>query len=254
MRRWVFLLGSVVFVALMWWLQGQADRIRYVIPANQDILYATTFNDGAFAADWTTEERRGYVSTITEDRLRLTIEQAVFMLPSRPDALRTTNRFSFRDFDYRVTTTALEGPENNSFGVIFRQASPTTYYIFYISSDGYYSVWRETPAGRIALSAWIPSEAINQGTDNITNTVRVLANGDTFRFFVNGTPLMVCVPDDPNGESTYVEADEACIAGQMQPTLTDAIIPTGKLGVIVNPFASGQLAVAFDNVVVRPPE
>ncbi len=255
MRRYSLLVIAVVLLGVVWGVRRNPEALAFVVPANGDVLYATTFTDGTLLMDWSTEDRRGYVSELIDERLQLTIQEAVFLAPGRPDALRATMRYPLRDFDYRVETTVLEGPLNNSFGVVFRQLDPQTYYIFYISSDGYYSVWREAPAGRIALSTWIPTDAVNQGTDSVTNQLRVVAEGDEFAFFVNDTSLPLCVPDDPEGESTYVESTSTCVEGSMQPTLTDATIPHGKIGVIVNPFASGQLSVAFDNpVVLSPPE
>jgi len=254
MRRLWFLLLSILFLGGIWWLRGNTEVLRFTVPQNRDVLYATTFTDGRFIEDWSTEDRRGYVSGIEDDQLQLMIEEAVFLAPTDPNALRATLQYNFGDFDYRVKTEVLESPLNNSFGVIFRQADPFTYYIFYISSDGYYSVWRETPAGRIALSTWIPSDVIAQGTDGVENTVRVVGEGNTFQFYVNGEAMMLCVPTDPDGESTYVEATEECVEGQMQPTLTDDTIAEGRLGVIINPFSSGQISVGFDNPVVLRPQ
>lgn len=253
MWRYSLLVVAAALLGGFWWLRGNTAALAFVVPANRDVLYATTFTDGLFLADWSTEDRRGYVSELVGDRLQLTIQEAVFLAPGPPNALRATLRYPLRDFDYRVEATVLEGPLNNSFGVVFRQLDPQTYYIFYISSDGYYSVWRETPAGRIALSNWIPTAAVNQGTDGVVNRLRVVAQGDEFVFFVNDVPLPLCVPDAPGGESTYVEATGTCEGGAMRPTLTDGTIAQGKVGVIVNPFASGQLSVAFDNPVVLAP-
>jgi hypothetical protein len=254
MRRWIFLLFSILLLVLTWWLRGNTDRFVFVVPSNREVLYASSFTDGRFAEDWSLEDRRGYLSGIVEDRIQLTIEDAVFLTPSGPDALRTMNRFSFGDFDYRVQTTALEGPDNNSFGVIFRQTDPATYYIFYISSDGYYSVWRELPTGYIALSNWIPTDVIRQGTDGAVNDIRVVAQGGTFQFYINDMLVQVCVPNNPDGESTYVESRSECVDGTMQDTLVDNTIANGQLGIIVSPFASGQLTIAFDNALVLSPE
>ncbi|MEO0565849.1 MAG: hypothetical protein AAF125_27315, partial [Chloroflexota bacterium] len=213
MRRFTLWIIALLCLGAVMMLRRNAEALQFVVPTNRDLLYATTFSDGQFTTDWSTEDRRGYVSDISNGQLQLTIEEAVFLAERSPNAIRATNRYRFGDFDYRVRTTALEGPENNSFGIVFRQVSPDTYYIFYISSDGYYSIWRETPAGRIALSAWIPTDVINQGTDNITNDIRVVGTGNTFSFYANGEQLRVCVPDDPSGESTYVESTEECVGG-----------------------------------------
>lgn len=249
MRRLLYPIVSLLLLAVVLWLRGQADRMRFVVPNNAaDVLYASTF---ANAADWEQQDRRGYVIDRAQERLTLTIEEVVFMAEDTPDSLRSTLPYLFENFDYRVETSALEGPLDNSFGVVFRQADDETHYYFLISSDGYYSVWRKV-AGfpPQELSAWIPSDAIVQGVDGETNTLRVVGQGDEFRFFVNGEPLLLCIPNNPDGLSTYSGGE--CVGGEMRDTLVDDTIPDGKLGVIVNPLAPGQLSVAFDDALVLP--
>jgi hypothetical protein len=249
MRRAGFLLVALVLVGLAWWSRGQTDAVRFIVPANP-IQYATTFDGGKFAEDWSVEERRGYVVAADNDQLTLTIQEAVFMAGAA-SSLRATNRYLFRDFDLQVTTIAESGPLNNSFGVVFRQLDPQTYYTFYISSDGYYSVWYESAEASTRLSDWIASDVIQQGVDGARNTIRVIADGDTFSFLVNGQQLDLCIPDDPAGQSTMAAGE--CVDGSLQPTLTDTRLPYGQIGLILAPIASGEQAIAFDNVVVRSP-
>ncbi len=248
MRRVMFLLGSVVLLGVVWWLRGSTDALRFVVPGNAPVLYATTFGNGALLEDWSQQDRRGYITDISDEALSLTIEEVVFIAEANPEALRATNRYLFQDFDYRVQATANEGPVDNSFGVVFRQLDEETYYLFLISSDGFYSVWRQLPGVPLReLSTWIESDAIAQGI-GAANAVRVTAQGADFQFYVNGEQLPVCIPDNPDGTSTFTGGE--CIDGAMLTTLTDDNIPYGKLGVIVSPFAPGQLTVTFDNVVV----
>jgi hypothetical protein len=103
------------------------------------------------------------------------------------------------------------------------------------------------------LSAWIPSPLVVQGVD-VTNTIRVVAVGDQFRFYVNGQPVQLCVPNDPNGVSTYNERQGGCIEGQMVDALTDTSISNGRLGVVIQTFDESGVIVDFDNVLVAGPE
>lgn len=249
MRRFLYPLISVVLLLAVIWLRGQTDRMRFIVPNNAaDVLYASTF---ANADDWELQDRRGYVSDTAGERLQLTIEEVVFMASNTPDSLRSTLPYLFTDFDFTVQASALAGPLDNSFGVVFRQLDENTHYYFLISSDGYYSVWRKV--GEFVprrLSAWMPSDVVVQGVDGQTNTVRVVGQGDEFRFYVNGEQMPVCVPNNPDGESTYSGGE--CVDGNIRDTLIDNTIPYGKLGVIVNPTTSGQLTIAFDNALVLP--
>ncbi|MEM6529660.1 MAG: hypothetical protein AAF653_15280 [Chloroflexota bacterium] len=244
MRRYLLLILSIVFLLFVLLLRSNEDGLRYVVPNRPAaVLYATTFDDGMFGADWSQQDRTGGTVEVADDALSLTFAEVV----PRRERLRSTTTYLFSDFDYSVDAAATAGPLNNSYGVVFRQFDEQTYYLFMVSSDGFYSVWRELPQGFIALSTWIPSEAINQGVDGETNRLRVTAQGDTFRFYVNNEPLLLCIPDDPDGESTYTTE---CIGGTMQETLTDDNIPVGGLGVAIETIIDGGMAAQFDNAVV----
>lgn len=244
MRRAWFLLLSLLILGVTLGLRQIEDTLGFIVPSNRAVLYATTFDAATYGDDWSVQDRRGGVTTIADGVLTLTFDSNT----QRRELLRSVNVYPYGDFDLRVTASATAGPLDNSYGVVFRQLDESTYYLFYISSDGYYSVWRETPNGRIALSTWIPSDAIVQGADGSTeNRLRVMAQGDTFRFEVNDTPLQLCIPNNPDGESTYTVE---CVDGTMQDTLTDDTIPYGQLGVAVETLRDGELAAQFDDVVV----
>jgi hypothetical protein len=101
------------------------------------------------------------------------------------------------------------------------------------------------------LSNWIPSPAINQDV-GVTNFLRVVAAGNHFRFYINGQLVQLCVPDDPNGVSTYNELNGGCL-GTMVDTLEDATIPNGQLGVVIQTLDEPGVIVDFDNVMVVGP-
>lgn len=246
MRQLIVFVGSVLVLLLVVWLRRSADNFRFVVPPRAgDVLYATTFDGGILSEDWSIEVRRGGAIEIADGALHLQFDEIV---PGE-NLLRSNNQYLFGDFDMRVTSAATGGTMNNSFGVIFRQIDPQTYYLFYISSDGWYSVWRETPDERFALSNWIPSDAIVQGVTGERNVLRVVAEGDTFRFFVNDEHLLLCVPDDRGGQSTYTNE---CVGGTMQDSLTDTTIPYGQVGVAIETIVDGGMAVTFDDVVLVP--
>ena len=248
MRRWLFLFISIIFLAVTLFLRRNIESIQFVIsPKADDVLYATTFNDGKYADDWSIQDRRGATIEATDDLLRLSFAE----FTQQRELLRASPPFLFSDFDLRVDAAAVGGELNNSYGVIFRQIDDGTFYAFYISSDGWYSIWRVTGSSPFALSAWIPSDAINQGTNGEQNQIRVLAEADTFQFFVNDQLLMLCIPDNPGGESTYTSE---CVDGTMQDTLTDDTIPVGRVGVIIETIVPGEISVEFDNFVLLPPE
>ncbi len=161
----------------------------------------------------------------------------------------------FADFDFSIQATAVGGPLNNGFGVIVRlqnqgnrSTADDSYYLFLISSDGYYQVRRVLNGSEKVLSTWIESSVI-QTNLGVTNTLRVVARGSQFQFFVNGQAVAFCVPNNPENESTYYL--DTCVDGQMLTTLVDDSISSGQLGAVIVTLGEPQaVTVEFDNVVV----
>lgn len=242
MRRLFFLLILAALLAGVIALNRVVTQLNYIVPPDEGaLLYAAGFD--SFDDEWEQYTGRGLDAQIADGVLRVQVddvESSVFV-PARPH---------FADFELTVDTVALDGPENNSYGVIFRAQDTTTYYYFLISSDGYYQVQRVIDGVSVLLSNWIPSDAINVGIGE-PNRVRVVGAEDRFRFYVNDTPLELCIPDDPDATSTFVGG--ACIDGTMTPELTDAEIRTGQLGVTVRTLNEPGVVVAFDDFVVMGP-
>jgi hypothetical protein len=246
--------------------------------APEAILYATSF-DGS-APEWQTYEGR-LSSTLADGALTLALNQEG----------RTTYalvRGTYADFDLTVTAVTVTEPIDNGFGVVFRllQREQTCnmplivlcgmaelplfnvalpllfrsetnrtdgYYMFLISSDGYYSVWKSNANDQAQrVSTWIAHEGIVQGVGG-QNRLRVVAQGAKMRFYVNDQPLLLCLPNDPNGISTY--AGGTCIDGQMVDELIDDDFAFGSLGVVAQATANGGagVTIAFEDVVVRMP-
>ncbi|MFQ3648080.1 MAG: hypothetical protein SNJ54_05900 [Anaerolineae bacterium] len=245
------------------------------------VIYAAGF-DG-FEDEWQQYEGR-LSARIADGALRLSVDDA-------PATIYSLTRPNFRDFDLRVQATTTAGPIDNAFGVIFRLDAASNacdmplvilcdlaqvpllsvplrllfrssssgaegYYMFLISADGYYSVWQaasvsgSTQARRV--SAWIASDLINQGL-NATNELRVLAVGDTFRFFINGEPVSLCLPDDPNAQSTYSAGQ--CIGGQMADAWVNGDFAVGQIGLVAQSTLSGGsgVVVEFDKLRIISP-
>ncbi len=87
---------------------------------------------------------------------------------------------------------------------------------------------------------------------NAINQLRVVARGDSFRFYINDTPVQLCIPDDPNAISTY--SGDTCIGGAMLDALTDSAIPNGQIGVTAQATSDAGVVAAFDNLLVYAPE
>ncbi|MFN8451713.1 MAG: hypothetical protein U0521_24755 [Anaerolineae bacterium] len=258
MRRLLVLIILVVlFVVLFFFTRSAASWKHAVVTGDAGaLLYVASFDGGAadgFNADW--EQYAGRLSA------QLDAGQLQIAVGDISTGAYSVAAPHFGDFDLRVDARAVDGPVDNGYGVVFRlQNKDNTlveddnYYLFLVSSDGYYQVSRSVDGNVKILSDWIAAPQINQGMDAV-NHLRVVAQGDQFRFFVNDQPLQVCIPDDPDAQSTLNPLTGDCMDGAMLDTLTDATIPNGQIGVVAQATPSGGEGVvaAFDNLFVYAP-
>ena len=129
----------------------------------------------------------------------------------------------FSDFVLDVETTVEGGPADNAYGVVLRQQnSGNEFYRFKISSDGYFGfdlcesgVWKD-------IVPWTKSDVINAGKGS--NQIRVVCQGSTFSYEVNGVKLGEC---------------------------TDNTLASGMVGFIVEALSQGGVEVAFGNFTIR---
>lgn len=259
-KLWIALAVLLPLFAIGFYVSGiisqQAPTWRYTLSGTAGtLLYATAFDD-TFADEW--EQAQGRESAELIDgalRVSIGVDGDGVFAPALPD---------FTDFDVSVDALPLEGPIDNGFGVLFRLQDPANYYALFISSDGYYKIERVVNGIARDISTWIPSDAlrvVDDANGSFTvdadeaqpNTLRVVARGDTFRFYVNGTPLELCIPNESDGKSTYVAG--ACVEGTMRAELTDASHASGRiaLGAVTTATGGAGVVVAFDNLLVYAP-
>lgn len=235
-------IGILVFLGILIWminqLYGMVLDWRYVLTGTEgSVIYVAAF-DG-FGDEWQQYQGRRTAEVI-DNALELRGDDGTFYSVAQP---------TFADFDIQMDVQALENPNDNGYGVVFRLQDPQNLYFFFISSDGYYRVSRVVNNTEKRLSTWIPSEHIKQGL-NTVNRIRVVGLGNLFQFFINDQPVPLCIPDSPDGESTY--SGGQCF-GTMTQTLLDDTFSSGQLGVVIQ--ATGDdMRVRFDNVVVYQPE
>ncbi len=139
-----------------------------------------------------------------------------------PDPTMTLNSYyeqrSFSDFKIQVTVTAYTNANPNAdvvyaYGLILR-ADPTTpgnKYVFFVSPAGTYDFERHDVNGfynngwtDLLTVPWASSPAIKTG-EGATNTLAVLARGNTFTLFINGQQVATVVdPNSPPLESGWI--------------------------------------------------
>jgi hypothetical protein len=243
-RFFVLILLPVLVLVAVIALGRAASGWHYVESAPPgDVMLVAAF-DG-LPEDWEGYDDGQLAASVDGGVLRLTVNA----FQSLPYSLA---RPYFADFDLRVTARSVEGPLNNGFGVMFRMLDNDNFFMFQTSSDGYYRLVRSVDGVQKELSVWILSPIVNQGLDAV-NDLRVIAQGNRFRFEVNGQSALLCIPDDPNAQSTYNDLSGECIGGQMLDTLIDDHLPAGRIGVVAQSFDEAGVVVEFDNVVVTAP-
>lgn len=281
MRRIIIFVILIILLLATFRLSRLARDWHYVVPSNaRTVLYATSFEDAAEM--WQQDERSDFSHVIRDEAMYISIER-------NAQRIQSLAQPHFGDFDLRLTARTVSGSfsqENtNAFGVIFRQYDRSgefqsdlltplverglqtltgplglipeqdgnNYYMFLISGDGWYQVLRVQDGQKKVLSAWNPSEAINQGIGAV-NTLRITGHGETFGFYVNGQRLELCIPNDPEATSTINPLDGSCMEGQWQDTLIEPTHRTGRIGVVVDARAGeDSVVVAFDDVVITAP-
>ena len=250
MRRFLLLIVPLALFGLAYLLNRATANWHYILPVEAGkVAYVATFD--SFSEDWSLSQGRLNSEILASGLLRVEVGE----VDSLPFAQASPH---FGDFDVRVDTNVVDGPENNGFGLIFRlQTRDNTapgdddFYLFEISSDGYYRVLRSLSGVQKELSTWVPSEHIHTGLGK-QNVLGLLANGDTFQFFVNNVLLSLCIPDDPEGISTFPATGE-CVGGKMLDTLVDNTIATGQIGLAAQSFDVEGVVVDFDNLVIYGP-
>lgn len=244
MRRILPIILLVLVLLGFVFLSRALANWHYVIPSESNsLLYIATF-DG-FNEDWA--QYAGRLSSQVENgALRLNVDEPV----AGPYSVASPY---FADFDVQVQAYVADGPEENGFGIVFREQDPNNFYYFLLGSDGYYQVVRSLNGEERVLSNWIETESINTGI-GAENQLRVVGRGGSFQFYANDQLLLLCIPDDPNALSTYFNGN--CVDGTMMDTLVDASFPSGRLGVIAMTIQGSDTGVVvdFDNLLVYAPE
>ena len=216
-KRTVIFLGIAVVVIigfLGWWF-----FLRDSGPPVEREAYAENFDE---VGTWTVGDDATATGTIQNGVYEMFVEESggIFWV---------TGGRNFANATYQVAATPVEGTIDNGYGMLFRvEGEDSNFYIFKVSSDGFVWIGRCsdscTEASALVERDWFASDAVLQGL-NVTNILRVEANGSDMIFFINDTEV---------GRTT----DE---------TLTE-----GDIGLVAETFTPGGLRVQFDNFSVTP--
>ncbi len=128
-----------------------------------------------------------------------------------------------KDFDVSTAVQRVEGARDGFYGLLFRYSDGRGY-VFEVADNGYFNVATWTPAAYTPLIEWTRSPAIKPGQ---INSLRVVAHGDKFAFYINE---------------------------QQVATLSDAQYQSGSIGFLAGDFKQAGVKVTFDDLIVTLPE
>ncbi|MCE5257708.1 MAG: DUF1080 domain-containing protein, partial [Chloroflexi bacterium] len=126
------------------------------------------------------------------------------------------------DFVLDVDASKLAGIDDNHYGVILRYQDEQNFYMFSISSDGYYRFGYYKDDEWTDIIDWEETSAIKQG--DATNHITVQCKGSKFTLKVNGKELVV---------------------------VTDKTFGSGDIGLFAGASDEAGVKIAFDNLVIQ---
>ena len=183
-------------------------------PALTPLPYADDFSTPE--GGWKTASDEAIKIGVQDGALHFTIDDLDTIAWSTPRDKR------FGDFVLDVDATQVNGPDDNTYGVVFRFQDDRNFYRLDISGDGYYAVFKRKDGVWSKVQDYLETPAVKQG--NATNHLQVIAKGNQFTFNVNGETVK---------------------------TFNDSDFPNGGIGVTAGTlFDNAGVRVAFDNLAV----
>jgi len=182
--------------------------------ASGNVLFADNFSDSNSGWDRYSDEKA--ITDYSQGGYRIWVNDTQQEVWANPG-------LDVQDAVIDVETTALDGPQDNDFGVICRYEDNQNFYVFEINSDGYAIIGMYRAGEWLGLSSekFLPSDAILQG--NATNRMRAECAGSTLRLYVNDD--LVAEADD----STFRSGDVGLIAGTFDEPGTDILFDNFKV-------------------------
>jgi len=185
-------------------------------PGSGTVLYGDDFSDPG--SGWDIYDNGDTEAGYADGGYRLGVYLDNYVTWGNP-----TPPLALADVQVEVDARAVEGPLDNTFGILVRyQPDDENYYNFQISSDGFYAVDLMQAGEWVSLVAWEESDAIVQGLE-ATNHLIVICEGDRYYFYVNGTFLV---------------------------EVTDSTLDSGNIGLLAGTFDEPGVVVHFDNIRV----
>jgi hypothetical protein len=161
--------------------------------------------------NWDRVSNNDVTTDYYDNSYRILVNLANYDAWANPDSL------SFTDVQVEVDATKNAGPDENDFGIICRYTDKGSYYYGWISSDGFYGIFKKsTDGGReLGLGGEQFSDKILTGV--ATNHIRFDCVGSTLTLYANGTMI------DQQTDTSYTTGNVGLIAGTYVEVGTDIL-------------------------------
>ena len=188
-------------------------------PASSAIpmLYRDDFSNPD--SGWTSNGNLPNIASVADGVFRIRVDQP------NTDAWSTPG-LQLNDVRVEVDAIKVAGDRNNRFGLLCRMNAPSRFYVFLISSDGYYGIGKiDGNSYRLLGSeSMLPSDKIPKGSAYLR--LRADCLKDRLLFYVNGEKI--------------AEARDSAYTG-------------GDVGIIAGAYNTPGTEILFDNFTVYKP-
>lgn len=182
-----------------------------------EILYQDDFS--RVPSGWGTWEQDEAVVSYEQNGLRILVNLPDF------DFWSVVGRH-FHDAVIEVDVKRMAGPEDNDFGLICRYQDAKNFYMFLVSSDGYYGIGKikDDQHSLIGIDQLQYTDRIHP--DQKDYRLRVDCVGETLKLYVDGVKLL---------------------------EVRDSDFTSGDVGVLAGAYSEPGVDILFDNFEVRQP-
>jgi hypothetical protein len=222
-RLQVGVFPRIVFVLLLGFLavgcSGGQDALQPLV--NQvksgDLIFQDDFSK--VPSGWGLWDREEAVVAYEQGGLRILVNQADF------DFWSVAGR-RIEDAVIAVDMNRLAGPEDNDFGLICRYQDARNFYMFLVSSDGYYGIakLKDDQHSLIGSEQLKYSDRIQP--DQTAHRLRADCVGENLKLYVDGALLLEAYDSD---------------------------FSSGDVGVLAGAYSTPGVDILFDNFEVRQP-
>lgn len=181
------------------------------------VLFEDDFSE--VSSSWGIWGRSGGTVTYDQGGLRILVKDSNY------DFWSVAGK-QYRDVQIESDVKRLGGPEDNDFGLICRYQDNQNFYMFLVSSDGYYGIakLKDNQHSLIGITQLQYSGKIQPA--QVAHRMRADCDGETLRLYVDGVLLM-----------------EA----------RDGDFPAGDVGVLAGAYSTSGVDILFDNFMVIQP-